>query len=351
MSIPAPVSATPHADVSATTGDCAVEGAAAPAAAADGIAVLLFADVLRALGCPGDAADGQDSRTASHRLLPGDGAQSEDAAPEAASVDASGSEAVAADGPPADSLPLIGPAMASTPVPAGAQTAPVAGAAVPSRAPQATPRVDDGAAPTVREPARSATGAGPLAAETPAIGARRTVDEAASPAASATVAQGGAVAAPGNRAAAPGEHPVLRLANADTASAQWRGALQEALGDRLQLQLNRGSERALIRLDPPSLGRIEIAIRHEGGALQVHLNASNGDVLRQLAHIGDGLRQELSHRQYSDVQVVVGESGRDTDGRQRQPQRQARDEEPGRALAEADAGLHASAFALAPDRD
>lgn len=132
---------------------------------------------------------------------------------------------------------------------------------------------------------------------------------------------------------------------------QWRQPLQEALGERLQLQLNRGSEHAVIRLDPPSLGRIEILIRHEGGVLQVQLSASNGEVLRQLAQIGDSLRHDLMHRQYSDVSVMVADSSRDAEGRQRHAQHEAQDEGPNRALTEADDGLPATAFALAHDRD
>lgn len=125
---------------------------------------------------------------------------------------------------------------------------------------------------------------------------------------------------------------------------KWRQSLTEALGNRLQWQIRRGSEHALIRLDPPSLGRVEILVRHEGGNLQVHLSASNSEVLRQLTLIGDGLRQELSSRQHGDVSVVVNESLRDTAGRERsaqqQQQQQRRDEEqraPYRALNEADA--------------
>ncbi|HAT33682.1 MAG TPA: flagellar hook-length control protein FliK, partial [Janthinobacterium sp.] len=55
---------------------------------------------------------------------------------------------------------------------------------------------------------------------------------------------------------------------------------------RIQLQVTRNSEQAVIRLDPPMLGRIDISIRHADGALQVTLSASNGEVLRQLQGIG-----------------------------------------------------------------
>ncbi|HTD04163.1 flagellar hook-length control protein FliK [Undibacterium sp.] len=140
--------------------------------------------------------------------------------------------------------------------------------------------------------------------------------------------------------------------------AQWQQPLREALGERLQMQLGRNSEQAVIRLDPPMLGRIEISIRHEGGALQVNMSASNNEVLRQLHGIGDSLRQDLSHRQYTDVAVTVsatprsnaGSGSADADGRQRHAAAQEQEENlPSRALA--DAGQAASGFAMLTDRD
>lgn len=134
------------------------------------------------------------------------------------------------------------------------------------------------------------------------------------------------------------------------APAQWQQPLREALGERLQVQVASNSEQAVIRLDPPMLGRIEISIRHEAGALQVHMSASNGEVLRQLQGIGDSLRQDLIHRQYSDVAVVVSSSTRnDADGGGRQRQNTPNREEPGRALHEAD--QDASAFAYLTDSE
>ncbi|MDC8756493.1 flagellar hook-length control protein FliK [Janthinobacterium fluminis] len=133
---------------------------------------------------------------------------------------------------------------------------------------------------------------------------------------------------------------------------QWQATLKDALGERLQVQLSRNSEHAVIRLDPPNLGRIEISIRHSAGALQVNLSASNGEVLRQLQTVGESMRQDLSQRQFSEVAVHVtatprsaaGQSFGDGDARGRQPGRQQDDNEPGRALA--DAGAPASTFAL-----
>jgi flagellar hook-length control protein FliK len=130
---------------------------------------------------------------------------------------------------------------------------------------------------------------------------------------------------------------------------QWREPLLNALGERVQWQLQRGQEQAVIRLEPPNLGRVEIHIRHEAGGLQVHLNATHRDVVQQLQGVSDQLRSELSLRHAGDVAVAVADQGRDADARQRdrgQGGEQAQD--PGRALNEGESTSQPrSAFTLA----
>ncbi|WP_395399058.1 flagellar hook-length control protein FliK [Pseudoduganella sp. UC29_106] len=120
---------------------------------------------------------------------------------------------------------------------------------------------------------------------------------------------------------------------------QWQQPLRSALGERLQLQLQRNNEHAVIRLEPPNMGSIEISIRHSAGALQVNLSASNSDVLRQLNNIGDSMRQDLSQRQFTEVAVTVsasaGRSLADNGGGGRQ-EREQQERGPGRALNEGD---------------
>jgi flagellar hook-length control protein FliK len=137
---------------------------------------------------------------------------------------------------------------------------------------------------------------------------------------------------------------------------QWQQPLRDALGDRLQLQVQRNSEQATIRLDPPNLGRIDISIRHSAGALQVNLSASNNEVLRQLNAIGDNVRQDLSQRQYTDVAVTVSATPRGqqqgyADGGQggRQQGREQQQRAPGRALS--DDEQSSGAFAMSSDRE
>ncbi len=133
----------------------------------------------------------------------------------------------------------------------------------------------------------------------------------------------------------------------------WQQPLRAALGDRLQLQLQRNSEHAVIRLDPPNLGSIEISIRHSAGSLQVNLSASNGEVLRQLNAVGDNMRQDLSTRQFNDVAVTVSASNSrglaDGSGRGNGGEREQQQRGPGRALSEGDEAP--SAFAMQTERE
>jgi flagellar hook-length control protein FliK len=172
----------------------------------------------------------------------------------------------------------------------------------------------------------------------------------------------GNAAAPGSpdRAAIAGAMPAQPAANApapDTVKlagppTAWRQSLQEALGDRMQLQVGKGIEQAVIRLEPPQLGRIVIALRHCAGALEVNISATNGEVLRQLQHVSDNLRSDLSQRQFTEVAVTVAPApkngaapfGDPQQGRGRQQGREQDDNQPGRALAEA--GNNSSAFSL-----
>jgi len=166
---------------------------------------------------------------------------------------------------------------------------------------------------------------------------------------SATPAAGAVLA--GTPATTQPAPDTVKLAGPPTA---WRQSLQEALGERLNLQVGKNMEQATIRLEPPQLGRIDIAIRHSNGTLEVNISASNGEVLRQLQTVSDNLRSDLAQRQYTDVAVSVTPTPKNNgaspfgDPQQQQQGRgrgQGRDQdEPGRALAEA--GNPSSVFSL-----
>ena len=210
----------------------------------------------------------------------------------------------------------------------------------------ATPATPLSIAQAAVVPAAS-TGSGPGPAEPNAMPAAAPVSgeaaaEASADAAPVTAASG--LHAAGAPTAGTRGADSLVLAGPPTA---WRQNLHEALGERLQLQIGRNIDQATIRLEPPMLGRIDIAIRHSGGSLEIHIAASNSDVLRQLNTVSDSLRSDLAGRQYSNVSIHVsdlprmqasaqtggqtpGQGQADAQGRSRQEQEQART--PGRAL-------------------
>jgi flagellar hook-length control protein FliK len=242
-------------------------------------------------------------------------------------------------------------AAVATAAPARAIPAAVAMAlpAVADQAPHVTPPIRPGADP-VASPDASATGATrAVAAAIPA-----NTGDLATSVESATAGDGAIVTG-----AALGPAPAAQRDNgADTVAlpgppSAWRQNLHEALGERLQLQAGRGLEQAVIRLDPPQLGRIEIAIRHTAGSLEVTLSATHGEVLRQLHAVSDNLRNDLAQRQYAEVAVTVTPAprnaaanpfGADAQGRGRQGGREQEQQAPGLALF--DDGPAASAFSL-----
>jgi flagellar hook-length control protein FliK len=149
--------------------------------------------------------------------------------------------------------------------------------------------------------------------------------------------------------------PTLHL---PTQGQDWQNPLMQALGDRLQLQILQRSEQARLHLMPPQLGRIEIDIRQQGGALQVQLSATHDDVRQQLRQMAEPLRQDLAQRHSGDVSVQVASGaqasgdgrGRDGAAGGQQPQGQGnhggqRDAQgqPGRAWTD-DAALSGEGF-------
>jgi flagellar hook-length control protein FliK len=125
------------------------------------------------------------------------------------------------------------------------------------------------------------------------------------------------------------EGAVLRLP--PQAPGRWSQPLAEALGERLRVQIGSRSESAVIRLDPPMLGHIEIVVRHEAGAIQVQLSATHAEVRAQLQQMGEGLRHELSLRHTADVSVQVAPGEREGSGRHAPPEADE-SSAPGRAL-------------------
>ncbi|MCH8179144.1 MAG: flagellar hook-length control protein FliK [Proteobacteria bacterium] len=90
---------------------------------------------------------------------------------------------------------------------------------------------------------------------------------------------------------------------------QWREPMLNALGEHVQWQLQRGMDQAVIRLEPPQMGRIDILIRQDANGLQVQLSATHREVVQQLHAVSDNLRQDLGQRQTLSVSVQVSDSG------------------------------------------
>lgn len=208
------------------------------------------------------------------------------------------------------------------------------------------------ALPMPEAPVEAAPGAAakPAAAGVPADALAVKADvqqDQAAPVADRSVAVGVAAPAPG---ATPRTNDTVTLSGPPTA---WRQTLQEALGERMQLQVGKNAEQAVIRLEPPMLGRVEIAIRHSAGSLEVHITATHGEVLRQLQSVSEGLRNDLAQRQFSDVSVNIAPAPRAAngaptfaggEGRGRQQDGRHQEQGPGEALAEANLGT--SPFSL-----
>ncbi|WP_145542362.1 flagellar hook-length control protein FliK [Yersinia alsatica] len=100
---------------------------------------------------------------------------------------------------------------------------------------------------------------------------------------------------------------------------EWSQQLRTVLGERLQLQLESKMQHATIRLDPPDMGKIDISVHMEGGKLQVHINASQGDVYRALQQSSAELRQTLTGQNSAAVEVQISANSQQ---QQRQQQHQ-----------------------------
>jgi len=143
--------------------------------------------------------------------------------------------------------------------------------------------------------------------------------------------------------------PGARDAVTHMSTERWGPQLMSALGERIDVHTQLGVERAIIRLDPQSMGTLQIEIRRDGGALQIQFIASHEDVARQLLEVSHDLRQQLEGRQQGDVSVVVrhghglGQGGASPDDDADTPESE---KPPGTALAEADVGYTDARFHL-----
>lgn len=129
--------------------------------------------------------------------------------------------------------------------------------------------------------------------------------------------------------AAQGNQPVNALNDHNIASTQVSAPVTvstEELGekltallkDRIQFQLGQQQQVSTIRLDPPSLGKLEIAVQLDAGKLMVHIGANQSDVCRSLQQFSDNLRQHLTAQNFMEVDVQVSSEGQSQQQQQQQ---------------------------------
>lgn len=115
-------------------------------------------------------------------------------------------------------------------------------------------------------------------------------------------------------AAAPLPSQALKLEGGEN---RWAQQLHSALGERLQVQVKNQIQHATIRLDPPDMGKIDISMQIENGRMQVHINASQGEVYRALQQVSNDLRQSLTEQNFVQVNVQISsQSGQQHDGKE-----------------------------------
>ncbi|QKN82891.1 flagellar hook-length control protein FliK [Scandinavium goeteborgense] len=123
--------------------------------------------------------------------------------------------------------------------------------------------------------------------------------------------------------------PVMTVPVASTSADELGEKLNDLLKDRIQFQLQNQQQVSTIRLDPPSMGKLEIVVHLDANQnLNVHIGASQADVMKTLQQFSDHLRQHLVQQNFMQVNVQVS-----SDGQSQQQHQQQRQEEEAAVLA------------------
>ncbi|CAI3806162.1 flagellar hook-length control protein FliK [Rheinheimera sp. MM224] len=113
----------------------------------------------------------------------------------------------------------------------------------------------------------------------------------------------GAVAsAPG---AAVSALPVWQADPLPAQSQHWGQRLVQMLSDKVDLQLGLNVNKAMIRLDPPSLGSIELSVQLDGDRLTVQMHSSNAQLREAMGQGLEQLRASLQQKLGADVQIEL----------------------------------------------
>lgn len=81
--------------------------------------------------------------------------------------------------------------------------------------------------------------------------------------------------------------------------------LQQALGERLQLQIKDHIQQATIQLDPPDMGKVTVSLQLDKERIDIHISASHNGVYRALQQGSNDLRLALTEQYAQQVNVQV----------------------------------------------
>lgn len=117
--------------------------------------------------------------------------------------------------------------------------------------------------------------------------------------------------------------PVWQAEALPAQSQQWGQRLVQLLADKVDLQLGLAVNKAMIRLDPPSLGSIELSVQLEGERLTVQMHSSNAQLRDAMGQGLEQLRASLQQKLGADIQIELRLST-DSSSQQQQKQQQQR---------------------------
>ncbi|MBU0913017.1 MAG: flagellar hook-length control protein FliK [Gammaproteobacteria bacterium] len=115
--------------------------------------------------------------------------------------------------------------------------------------------------------------------------------------------------------------PVWQADPLPAQSQQWGQRLVQMLADKVDLQLGLNVKSAMIRLDPPSLGSIELSVQLDGDRLTVQMHSSNAQLREAMGQGLEQLRASLQQKLGADVQIDL-RMGSDSSSQQQQQKNQ-----------------------------
>ena len=112
--------------------------------------------------------------------------------------------------------------------------------------------------------------------------------------------------------------PVWQADPLPAQSQHWGQRLVQMLSDKIDLQLGLNVNKAMIRLDPPSLGSIELSVQLDGDRLTVQMHSSNAQLREAMGQGLEQLRTSLQQKLGADVQIELRMSSDSSSQQQQQ---------------------------------